>query len=138
MKSPNPLHFKTCVLLLFVVVFGNLGNLLLKTGMKGQGELAGWTPVELFRFATSVMRSEVIWLGIASLLIFFAAQALVLSWADYTYVQPTTSFAYGTAALLGHFVLGEAVSKMQWMGIIVICMGVFVVGRTPPRTTEAI
>jgi drug/metabolite transporter (DMT)-like permease len=90
------------------------------------------------QFAAFVLKSELVWLGIGSLLVFFAAQALVLSWADYSYVQPTAAFAYGTAALLGHFVLGEAVTTVQWAGIVVICLGVFVVGRTPPRTTEAI
>jgi hypothetical protein len=138
MKSPSPLHFKTYILMLFIVVFGNLGNLLLRTGMKGLREPAAWNPAGLIRFGAFVLKSELVWLGIGFLLVFFAAQALVLSWADYSYVQPTTAFAYGTAALLGHFVLGEMVSTVQWVGIIVICMGVFIVGRTPPRTTETI
>lgn len=85
-----------------------------------------------------VVRSEFVWLGVISLIIFFVAYALVLSWADYSYVQPVSAFAYGTAALLGHFVLGEMVSTVQWAGITVICLGVFLVGRTPPRTTETI
>lgn len=138
MKSPNPLHFKTYVFLLLIVIFGNLGNLLLKTGMKGMGTMAAWPPAELFRFVSFVLKSELVWLGVGFLLIFFAAQSLVLSWADYSYVQPTAAFAYGTSALLGHFVLGESVSRVQWAGILVICLGVVVVGRTPPRTTEAI
>jgi uncharacterized membrane protein len=136
MKSPNPLHFKTYILILFIVVFGPLGNLLLGKGMKGMGAPAVWTPGELARLVTFVLRSETIWLGIGSLMIFFVAYSLVLSWADYSYVQPASAFAYGTAALLGHFVLGETVNMVQWSGIIVICLGVFVVGRTPPRTTE--
>lgn len=85
-----------------------------------------------------VVRSEFVWLGVISLIIFFVAYALVLSWADYSYVQPVSAFAYGIAALLGHFVLGEMVSTVQWAGITVICLGVFLVGRTPPRTTETI
>jgi drug/metabolite transporter (DMT)-like permease len=32
--------------------------------------------------------------------------------------------------------LGEQVSTLRWAGIGVICLGVFVVGRTNPRTTE--
>jgi drug/metabolite transporter (DMT)-like permease len=75
-------------------------------------------------------------MGVASLIVFFVAYTLVLSWADYSYVQPASAVAYGTAAVLGHFVLGEAVSPLQWVGILVICLGVLVVGRTPPSTTE--
>ena len=136
MKTSNPLHFKTYTLLLLIVIFGPLGNLLLGKGMKGLGTMPAWTPAEFARFVTFVLKSEVIWLGIGSLIVFFVAYTLVLSWADYSYEQPASAFAYGTAALLGHFVLGEMVSAVQWAGIMVICLGVFIVGRTPPRTTE--
>jgi drug/metabolite transporter (DMT)-like permease len=136
MKSPDPLQFKTYTLILFIVIFGPLGNMLLGKAMKGLGAPTAWTPSELARIVTFVLRSEIIWLGIGSLMVFFVAYSLVLSWADYSYVQPASAFAYGTAALLGHFVLGETVSMVQWAGIIVICLGVFIVGRTPPRTTE--
>ncbi len=124
--------------MLLVVIFGPLGNMLLGKGMRGLGTMAAWTPAAVARFLAFVLRSEFVWLGIASLIVFFVAYALVLSWADYSYVQPASAFAYGTAALLGHFVLGEIVSAVQWMGILIICLGVFFVGRTPPRTTEAI
>jgi drug/metabolite transporter (DMT)-like permease len=136
MKSPSPLQFKTYTLILVIVIFGPLGNLLLGKGMKRLASPTAWTSGELARIASFVLRSEIIWLGIGSLIVFFVAYSLVLSWADYSYVQPASAFAYGTAALLGHFVLGERVSTLQWAGIIVICLGVFIVGRTPPRTTE--
>jgi hypothetical protein len=136
MKPFHHLHFKTYVLILVIVLFGPLGNLLLGKGMKDWKVRASWTPAELVRFVSFVLRSEIIWLGIGSLIVFLVAYSLVLSWADYSYVQPASAFAYGTAALLGHFVLGETVSVLQWSGIMVICLGVFIVGRTPPRTTE--
>jgi drug/metabolite transporter (DMT)-like permease len=60
---------------------------------------------------------------------------LVLTWADYSYVQPASSVAYAVVALLGYLILGEAISPLRWLGIAVICVGVFVVGRTDPRTT---
>jgi drug/metabolite transporter (DMT)-like permease len=136
MKSSNPLHLKTYLLILLIATFGPLGNLLLGKGMKGLGGSVAWTPVELAHFANFVLRSGTVWMGVGSLIVFFVAYSLVLSWADYSYVQPASAIAYGTAALLGHFVLGEGVSPMQWAGIMVICLGVLVVGRTPPRTTE--
>jgi hypothetical protein len=136
MKSSNPLHLKTYLLILLVATFGPLGNLLLGKGMKSLGRLAGLTPAELAHFVNFVLRSGTIWMGVGALMVFFVAYMLVLSWADYSYVQPASAMAYGTAALLGHFVLREAVSPLQWAGILVICLGVLVVGRTPPRTTE--
>jgi uncharacterized membrane protein len=136
MKELRTLHFKTYVLILVIVIFSPLGSMLLSKGMKGLGAPAAWTPGEIARFVAFVLSSETVWLGIGSLIVFFIAYTLVLSWADYSYVQPASAFAYGTAALLGHFVLGDKVSALQWAGIMVICMGVFIVGRTPMRTTE--
>lgn len=138
MKSASPLHFKTYVLILVIVIFGPLGNLLLSKGMKQLGTVNAWTPGEAAHFIEFVLKSELVWLGIGSLIVFFIAYSLVLSWADYSYVQPASAFAYGTAALLGHFVLGEIVSVLQWVGIVIICTGVFVVGLTPPRTTGVV
>ena len=58
--------------------------------------------------------------------------------ADYSFVQPASSLAYGVVAVLGHLMLGERISPLRWAGIAVICLGVFVVGRTHPRTTERV
>jgi drug/metabolite transporter (DMT)-like permease len=39
-------------------------------------------------------------------------------------------------ALLAHFLLREVVTPTRWIGVLIICLGVLVVGHTPPRTTE--
>ncbi len=75
-------------------------------------------------------------LGVASLLTFFLANMLVLSWADYSFVQPASSIGYGVVALLGYLMLGEPVSPLRWLGIAIICLGVFVVGQTSPRSLQ--
>jgi drug/metabolite transporter (DMT)-like permease len=71
------------------------------------------------------------------LIAFFVAYMLVLSWADYSYVQPASAMAYAVVALLGHYLLREVVTPIRWIGVIVICLGVLIVGHTPPSTTEA-
>jgi len=69
------------------------------------------------------------------LLMFFICYLMVLSWADYSFVQPASAVSYLVVALLGIYVLGEAVSSGRWLGVAVICLGVLLVGHTPPRTT---
>jgi drug/metabolite transporter (DMT)-like permease len=136
MKSAASLHLKTFFLILVMVLFGPLGDVLLSKGMKDLGPIPNWSPVELVHVFLTVFTSPMIWLGIGCLLGFFIAYTLVLSWADYSFVQPASSFAYGIVALLGHFLLGETITPLRWAGILVICCGVLIVGHTPPRTTE--
>ncbi len=136
MKSSS-LHFKTYLLILLMVTFGPLGNVLLGKGMKRIGAASLGTPAEALDVLSRVLTSGTIWLGIGSLITFFVAYMLVLSWADYSYVQPASAVAYGMVALLAHFMLREVVTPMRWLGVLVICLGVLVVGHTPPRTTES-
>jgi uncharacterized membrane protein len=136
MKSSSRLHFKTYLLIFLMVIFGPLGNVLLGKGMKRIGTVSIGTIAGVVDLLSRVLTSGTIWLGIGSLITFFVAYMLVLSWADYSYVQPASSVAYGIVALLGHFMLREVVTPTRWVGVLIICIGVLVVGHTPPRTTE--
>jgi drug/metabolite transporter (DMT)-like permease len=119
-------------MILLSIVLGPMGNVLLGKGMKGIGPIS---LQNLGGIAGSVLTSPYIWLGIASLMGFMIVHMLLLTWADYSYVQPATSLSYATVALLSRFLLGEVVTPLRWLGIAVICFGVFIVGRTAPSTT---
>jgi drug/metabolite transporter (DMT)-like permease len=136
MKSSSDLHFKTYLLIFFMVIFGPLGNVLLGKGMKKIGAVNVGTAAQAFHFLSQILQSGTVWLGIGSLIIFFSVYMLVLSWADYSYVQPSSAVAYLMILLLAHFVLHETVSLTRWIGVMIICAGVLVIGYTPPRTTN--
>ena len=138
MKVSSGLHFKTYVLIFLMVLFAPVGNVLLSKGMKQIGSAKDWAPADMLPILAKILASPYIWLGIACLLAFFVAYMLVLTWADYSYVQPASAFSYAVVAFLSYFLLGEVVPPLRWAGIAVICLGVLVVGRTPPRTTERI
>jgi len=129
-------HFKTFVMILVMIIAGPLGNVLLGKGMKSVGNTSTASGADLLHLVGRIFETPAIWLGVASLLTFFIANILVLSWADYSFVQPASSMAYGVVALLSVLLLGESVTPLRWLGIAIICLGVFIVGRTDPRTTD--
>lgn len=136
MKETSGFHFKTYLLIAFIAFFAPLGNVLLGKGMQHVGSARNWEPAEVLQILQRILASGYIWLGIASLLTFFVAYMLVLTWADYSYVQPSSSLAYAVTGVLSYLLLGEIITPLRWLGIAVICVGVFVVGHTQPRTTE--
>lgn len=129
------LQLKTYLLILIMIIFGPLGNVLLGMGMKqlSHGSSGG---AGLFPLIAAGIGSGTVWLGIGSLLAFFVANILVLSWADYSFVQPAASLAYLVVAVMSRFILHESVTPLRWAGVAIICIGVAVIGRTPARTTE--
>lgn len=134
--SSRRLKIKTAILLVVMVIFGPLGDVLLSRGMRALGPLPGFQLSVLPVFLVHAFESGTVWLAICSLSIFFISYLLVLSWADFSFVQPATSIGYGMVAVLGYFALGEAISPIRWIGVMVICLGVLMIGQTPPRTTE--
>jgi len=136
MTSPQGLHLKTFILILIMICVAPLGDTFLGKGMKQVGAIGSWAPADLFHFFFRAFTSGTVWIGIGLLLTFFVAYLLVLSWADYSYVQPASSASYVFIALLAHFILHEAISPTRWAGVLVICLGVFAVGYTHPQTPE--
>lgn len=136
MTPAKSLHLKTFILIAIMISVAPLGDMFLGKGMKHVGEMPSWMPADLFHFFFRAFTTGTIWLGIGMLLTFFVAYLVVLSWADYSYVQPASAASYALISLLAHFVLHETISPTRWAGVIVICIGVFVVGHTHPQTTE--
>jgi drug/metabolite transporter (DMT)-like permease len=135
--TPSKTRFvKTSILVALLVVSGSTGNLFFSAGMKQIGAIQDWSMPSLHAVFVKVFMSLWIWLGIVSMLLFLAAFLLVLSWADFSYVLPATASMYVFIPLLGHFLLGETVTTLRWLGVGLICLGVVLVGRTPANTTK--
>jgi len=130
------LNTKTYTLLTSAVLFSSVGNVLLSKGMKQVGEIADYSAAGILAAFFRTFTSGTIWLGILSLLVFFVSYLLLLSWADFSFVQPVSAIGYPAVAVLSYFLLGEIVSPLRWVGVLFICAGVGLVGGTEARTLE--
>ena len=130
------LQIKTIIFLIVVVTTGPLGAVFLRQGMR-HAHLAAhwWNPVILLQISHRILTNGDVWLGIANRIISGLAFMVMLSWADYSYVNPASSVNYVIAVFMGWSILGEVVPFWRWVGAILICLGVFFIGKTPARTT---
>jgi hypothetical protein len=138
MKVAADLRFKTYVLIGVLISFGPIGDLLMSKGMRQVGAPSSLRFPEFAHYALLVFTSPLVWLGTLCMIGFFVSYASVLSWADYSYVQPATALTYGIVALLGKYLLGEGVGLLHWTGIVIVCVGVLIIGYTSPQTAEAL
>jgi len=111
-----------------------LGDSFLARGMKHLPSISVDHPMALVSSLVSAVFTPWIAAGIAMLICFFACYLTALSWADLTYVLPTTAFGYVIIALLGRFWLHEQISPYRWAGILLITVGVGFAAQGPSRT----
>ncbi|HEV2388871.1 MAG TPA: EamA family transporter [Candidatus Acidoferrales bacterium] len=136
MSIAQRLHLKTYVLIVLMVLFGATGDVLLGKGMRESGGIALKSAGSIVDGLTRGFHNRLVWMGMGSLIVFFLCYLLVLSWADYSFVSPASASSYGIVTLLGWMLLGETVTSVRWLGVVVICVGVLFIGHTPPRTTQ--
>ena len=117
-----------------MVVCANTGDLMLKRGMLQIGEVTVSFSGLLQTFV-STLHNGTIWLGILFLIGFTLSYMTAVSWADYSYVMPAGAFGYAIQTMLAVFILHEIVTPRRWIGVVMICVGVLLVGQTKPNTT---
>jgi drug/metabolite transporter (DMT)-like permease len=137
MHSPRNLRPKTYVLLCLEVCFGALGNTLFDKGMKEIGALTFASGPEIWAGALRTFTSGTIWMGLLCMLLFIVCHMLVLSWADFSFVMPFSAVSYALVPLFAYLWFGEKVLPARWLAIGLIVIGVFLVSRTQPSTTQS-
>jgi len=136
MATEGRLRVKTLVMVCLMVLCANVGDLLLKRGMLeiGAVQLSSAGLAHAFRMTVT---NGTLWIGIFFLCGFMLSYMTVLSWADYSYVMPAGAFGYALLTFFAVIFLHESVSARRWLGVVLICVGVLLVGQTKPRTTGA-
>jgi drug/metabolite transporter (DMT)-like permease len=122
------------VLFVAIIVCGDLaGNVLLRAGMRDSTALSALAPMA---YLHSLLNPSIM-AGVLVLIVCFAAQLALLSWADLSYVTPVTSIGYVLTALAGNLFLHEPLSTSRLAAVILITAGVALVSGTPPSTVGA-
>ncbi len=129
----STMTFRRYLVLAAVMLSASIGDTCLGRGMKDFG------PVSIHHLGSLFVAVANPWVitGILLLLCFFASYLTALSWADLSFVLPSTALGYVVVALLSRFWLHEHISPFRWAGILLIVAGVGFVTRGPSYTEHS-
>jgi drug/metabolite transporter (DMT)-like permease len=110
-----------------IMVAGTAGELCAARAMKTIGEPKQFHLAAVMRTVLRAMRVGWMWLGVLLMTIAFFALLGMLSQENVSLVVPATALSYGVGALGGQMFLGERVTLMRWIGVLLVCVGVALV-----------
>ena len=115
-------------LILLSVTTGVAGQTMIKLGVSRPGAVEESSG--LLSLISMILRSPLIILG----LLLYGAGALawiaVLSRLDLSLAYPFLALNFVLVALVSFSFLGESIPPLRWLGILVICIGIFLVARS--------
>jgi len=118
---------KTALALAIVILAGSLGDVLLAKGMKQVGEISTLHLRALAWIGKSIVTNAPFLLGLLCLVISFGAFLAALSWADLSFIVPATALSFVVSTLGAKWLLKERVSRLRWIGTLLVCVGVALV-----------
>jgi drug/metabolite transporter (DMT)-like permease len=121
---------RTQLLVLIAIATQVAGNVFLSHGMRRAGAIVSASPLDYIRAINAWTIA-----GVCMLAIWIVMDLALLSRADLSFVLPVIASSYVLIAMAGHFVLGERISGLRWIGILIISLGVLLAETTPDRTT---
>jgi len=103
------------------------GEISVAHAIKQVGEVQCFALKSLLDFLRRALRQPCFLLGIALLALNFFALLTLLSWANVSFVIPTTALSYVVGALAAKQLLGERLTPLRWAGILLVSPGVALV-----------
>ena len=91
---------------------------------------------DIFHFASCVIPSPFLWLGLFSVLLIFTLWSTILSKIDLSVAVPVCSFSYISVPLVSLFFFHEKISILRWTGILIILLGVVLVSVSSKQKKE--
>ncbi|HXC35509.1 MAG TPA: DMT family transporter [Candidatus Acidoferrales bacterium] len=114
---------KLLVILLVGLVFESAGVVLLKKGITHVGEVQSVTTAEIARVVKAGAVNPQILLGVFFEALFFLCLVILMSKSDISFLWPLTALSFVFATFAAILFLGESVSWLRWVGVILIVIG---------------
>lgn len=119
---------KTWIAVAGVVFADAAGNMALRRGMEQVGDVTSCRPREIPSLVYRMMKNKMLGVGVVCIAWAFLLFLALLSWADLSFALPATALGSVVNALGARFLLKENVTAGRWMGTLLICGGVALLG----------
>ena len=119
---------KNLLLIVLTVMINTTGQFVIKTGVNKIGKIS----ITENLFGT-ILKALTSWIIIGGFGLYFISAILwiiILSRAELSWAFPILSLSYVITVLISPILLNESFSVQRLIGTLVICIGVYLVGRT--------
>jgi drug/metabolite transporter (DMT)-like permease len=118
---------KNLLLIVMTVCLNTAGQFMMKAGINRIGKI---DLSRFFDFIPRIVTSGYVLGGFFAYMVSAALWIVILSRAELSWAFPMVSLSYVLTAIFSPILLGESFSVQRFIGILVICVGVFLVSRT--------
>ncbi len=126
------------MLILFIgLIFESTGIVLLKKGMAAVGEVKMTSAVEVFRVVKVGVTNVKILGGVFFEALFFVCLLIMMAKSDISFIWPLTGLSFVFSTFAAMCFLGETVSAMRWIGVMLIVVGSVVIGYSEQAKEKA-
>jgi drug/metabolite transporter (DMT)-like permease len=119
---------KIIIILFIGLVFESTGIVFLKKGMTAVGEVKTISAGEIFRVVKAGVTSPKIIAGVFFEALFFVCLLIMMAKSDISFLWPLTGLSFVFSTFAAIWFLGETVSPIRWIGVILVVVGAVVIG----------
>lgn len=115
------------LLILSSVLLNCSAQFLIKKGMIAIGEI---NIIGIIQNIRLLILNIWLWIALVCYMLSFFLWLNVLSKLEVSFAYPFLSIGYVISLIIGHFLFGENISTIRIIGIIIICIGVFIISKS--------
>lgn len=117
-------------LLIFTpIIIAAVGQIILKIGMNQIGA-ANFEKTALLNFFLKIVATPMVLFGLFLYGLSAALWLMVLSREKLSFVYPMVAFSYVVTVILSMLILKEEIPWLRWVGLGVICLGIFLIAKS--------
>lgn len=117
------------ILIFIPIIIAAAGQIALKLGMNKIG-MVDFAKIRLFTFFLKTFTTPLVLFGLFLYGLSTMLWLVVLSREKLSFVYPMVAFSYVLTVILSMVILREEVPWLRWVGLGVICLGIFLIAKS--------